>query len=130
MVTQPADAVDAIVAQWRAERPDLDPSAKEVTGRLVRLGSLAVAAYATEFRELGLSEGSYGVLVALRRAGAPFELTPTELARQRMMTSGGVPRPSIVSNGVASSSEGPTPRIGAGPSCASPTQARKSSTRR
>jgi DNA-binding MarR family transcriptional regulator len=30
------------------------------------------------------------VLVALRRSGAPFRLTPTDLARQRMMTSGGM----------------------------------------
>ena len=28
-----SDAVDAIVEQWHVERPDLDPSAKEVTGR-------------------------------------------------------------------------------------------------
>jgi hypothetical protein len=34
------DAVDAIVEQWRRQRPDLDPSAKEVTGRIVRLASL------------------------------------------------------------------------------------------
>jgi DNA-binding MarR family transcriptional regulator len=30
------------------------------------------------------------VLSPLRRAGAPHELTPTELAKQRMMTSGGM----------------------------------------
>ena len=36
----PGDAVDAIIAQWRAERPDLDSSAKHVTGRIVRLSSL------------------------------------------------------------------------------------------
>jgi hypothetical protein len=34
------DAVDAVVEQWRRQRPDLDPSAKEVTGRIVRLASL------------------------------------------------------------------------------------------
>ena len=84
------DAVDVIVSQWRAERPDLDSSAKDVTGRLVRLASLAQQAYAKEFGPLGLSEGAYGVLVALRRAGDPFELAPTQLAAQRMMTSGGM----------------------------------------
>ena len=41
------------------------------------------------YRVLGLNEGDYGVLAPLRRAGAPFALTPTELARHRMMTSGG-----------------------------------------
>lgn len=88
--TSSRDAVDAIVEQWRSERPDLDPSAKEVAGRIVRLGSLFGQAYAAAFATLGLGDGDYGVLAALRRAGAPHELTPTELARQRMMTSGGM----------------------------------------
>ena len=82
--------MDAIVEQWRHERPDLDPTAKHVTGRVVRLASLFQQAYAPEFEAAGLNPGDYGVLVALRRAGAPFQLTPTELARQRMMTSGGM----------------------------------------
>ena len=84
------DSVDVIVEEWRRERPDLDPSAKEVTGRVVRLASLFQHAYAAAFEPLGLNEGDYGVLTPLRRAGAPFELTPTELARHRMMTSGGM----------------------------------------
>jgi DNA-binding MarR family transcriptional regulator len=84
------DAVDAIVEQWRRERPDLDPTAKEVTGRIVRLGGIFQAAYADAFAPMGLNDGDYGVLVALRRRGAPFVLTPTELARRRMMTSGGM----------------------------------------
>jgi DNA-binding MarR family transcriptional regulator len=84
------DAVDAIVEQWRRERPDLDPSAKEVTGRIIRLASLFHQANAEVFEPLGLNDGDYGVLATLRRAGTPFELTPSELARRRMMTSGGM----------------------------------------
>ncbi|MGK2946992.1 MAG: MarR family winged helix-turn-helix transcriptional regulator [Acidimicrobiales bacterium] len=84
------DAVDAIVDQWRRERPDLDPSAKEVTGRIVRLAGLFQAAYAEAFAPLDISEADYGILAPLRRAGAPYALTPTELARQKMMTSGGM----------------------------------------
>jgi DNA-binding MarR family transcriptional regulator len=85
-----SDAVDAIVEQWRRERPDLDPSAKHVTGRVIRLAALLQGAYAEVFRPLGLNEGDYGVLATLRRAGAPHRLTPTDLARQQMMTSGGM----------------------------------------
>ena len=84
------DAVDVIVEQWRRERPDLDPSAKEITGRIIRLASRFQQAYAEAFEPLRLNEGDYGVLAPLRRAGAPHELTPTELARHRMMTSGGM----------------------------------------
>lgn len=84
------DAVDVIVEEWRRERPDLDPSAKQVTGRIVRLASLFQQAYSETFSPLGLNDGDYGVLAPLRRAGAPHELTPTELAKHRMMTSGGM----------------------------------------
>jgi DNA-binding MarR family transcriptional regulator len=85
-----ADSVDVVISQWRRERPDLDPSSKEVTGRIMRLASRFGAAYSRVFAELGLPEGAYGTLVALRRAGPPYELTPSELARSRMMTSGGM----------------------------------------
>lgn len=85
-----SDAVDRIVQQWQAERPDLDPSAKGITGRIVRLASIFQRCFGDAFAELDLTEGDYGVLVALRRSGDPFELTPTELARARMMTSGGM----------------------------------------
>ena len=84
------DAVDLFIEQWHAERPDLDPSAKAVTGRIVRLASIFQRRFGEAFADLDLTEGDYGVLVALRRSGEPFELTPTELARARMMTSGGM----------------------------------------
>src|SRR5687767_12474479 len=86
----PTDAVDAIVEQWRRERPDLDPSAKEITGRIVRLAGLFQQTFSKAFEPLGITDGEFGVLSALRRAGAPFELTPTDLARHRTMTSGGM----------------------------------------
>jgi len=86
----PADAVDVIVEEWRRERPDLDSAPKEITGRIIRLASLFQQAYGAAFEPLGLNDGDYGVLAPLRRAGAPHELTPTELARHRMMTSGGM----------------------------------------
>ena len=84
------DAVDVIIEQWRRERPDLDPGAKEVTGRIIRLASLFQQSYGAAFEPLGLNDGDYGLLAPLRRAGEPHQLTPTELARHRMMTSGGM----------------------------------------
>jgi DNA-binding MarR family transcriptional regulator len=85
-----SDGVDAIVEQWRRERSDLDVSAKQVTGRIVRLAGLFQQAYGAAFDDLGITDADYGILAPLRRAGAPFQLTPTELARQKMMTSGGM----------------------------------------
>ncbi len=84
------DAVDAIVEQWHRERPDLDPSAKHVTGRIIRLAGHFHTAYGERFAPLGITDGDFGILASLRRAGTPFELTPTELTRAQMMTSGGM----------------------------------------
>jgi DNA-binding MarR family transcriptional regulator len=82
--------VDVIIEQWRRERPDLDPSAKAITGRIIRLAGLFQQAFGEVFEPLGITDGEYGILAPLRRAGAPFQLTPTELARHKMMTSGGM----------------------------------------
>lgn len=84
------DPVDEIIEQWRRERPDLDPSGKAITGRIIRLEPLLQQAFGEAFAPLGINESDFGVLVVLRRSGAPFELTPSELARHRMITSGGM----------------------------------------
>jgi len=84
------DLVDHVVERWRRERPDIDPSGKEVTGRVVRLNGLFHRAFQANFAPEGIDEGGFAVLAALRRAGQPFELTPTELNRELLISSGGV----------------------------------------
>jgi DNA-binding MarR family transcriptional regulator len=84
------DIVDHVVERWRRERPDIDPSGKEVTGRIVRLNGLFHRAFQADFAFEGIDEGGFAVLAALRRAGEPFELTPTDLNRELLISSGGV----------------------------------------
>jgi DNA-binding MarR family transcriptional regulator len=85
-----ADHVDAILDQWRRERPDLNLEALGTVGRLVHAGQLAESALAVPLRERGLHAGWLDVLAALRRAGAPYEVNPTELMRSTMLSSGGM----------------------------------------
>src|SRR5690606_21024767 len=40
------------------------------------------------YRQFGLGEGEFDVLATLRRAGAPYERRPSELAEHTMVTSG------------------------------------------
>jgi DNA-binding MarR family transcriptional regulator len=61
-----------------------------VIGRLHRLAAALDAELRVVFVEEGLSDGDFDVLAALRRAGAPYELTPGELAATTMVTSGAV----------------------------------------
>ena len=74
--------------QWGRERPDLDVTPQGLYGRLHRLADRLREELDVEFRRHGLGEGEFDVLAALRRAGAPYELAPGELARYTMVTTG------------------------------------------
>ncbi|WP_342802022.1 MarR family transcriptional regulator [Nocardia sp. No.11] len=84
------DAVDAIAAQWRRERPDLDLVAMAVFGRLGRLMTVATARIEAVFTAHGLQRGEFDVLAALRRSGAPYELNPSVLADTLMLSRAGM----------------------------------------
>ena len=89
MAEQP-DHIDAILAQWRRERPDLDVRALGVLGRLFRVAQLADARLSEGLGGYGLQPGWFDLLAALRRAGRPYELNPSELMRTTMLSSGGM----------------------------------------
>ncbi len=89
-VSEQQDAVDRILAQWARERPELDTGPMAVVGRLHRLAGLLDAELAPVFAEVGLGNGDFDVLASLRRAGAPFRLTPGQLAATTLVTSGAV----------------------------------------
>lgn len=75
--------------QWRRERPDLDVSPMGVIGRLNEASALiARDRLAPVFARFGLQSGEFDVLATLRRSGAPYALTPTELYEATMVTSG------------------------------------------
>lgn len=83
------DRLDEIAAQWRRERPDLDVFALALLGRLFRVAHLADLELAKGTAAHGLRPGWFDLLAALRRAGPPYQLTPTELMRATMLSSGG-----------------------------------------
>lgn len=85
-----ADHVDEVLAQWRRERPDLNVAALGLFGRLFRAVQLADAELTRELRRRGLQPGWFDLLAALRRAGPPYELNPTELMRATLVSSGGM----------------------------------------
>ncbi len=82
------DEVDRIVAAWRRERSDLDVEPLEVLSRVSRLARHLDRARAAAFTEHGLETWEFDVLAALRRAGAPYELSPGQLVTQTLVTSG------------------------------------------
>jgi len=84
------DVVDRIVRQWRAERPDVDVSPIEVIGRISRLSRLIDRRLAENFAAHHIESWMYDVLATLRRCGTPYELSPGDLVRQTMVTTGAI----------------------------------------
>ncbi|WP_296737479.1 MarR family transcriptional regulator [Mesorhizobium sp.] len=83
------DRAAKAIEQWKRERPDLDVSPMGVIGRLNEASSLiARDRLAPVFARFGLQSGEFDVLATLRRSGAPYALTPTELYEATMVTSG------------------------------------------
>lgn len=82
------DHVDRLRAQWQCELPDLDTGAMAVLGRAYRLSNLVRPSIEATFASFGLDRGEFDIVSTLRRAGAPFRLTPTELYTSLMIASG------------------------------------------
>ncbi len=69
----------------------MDTAAMEVIGRLSELALVIDRDHLTPvIAGFGLQAGEFDVLAALRRSGAPYELTPTQLYDVTMMSSGGM----------------------------------------
>lgn len=84
------DEVAELVAAWRRERPDLDVAPLEVLSRITRLARQLDIARRAAFAKHGLETWGFDVLAALRRAGAPYQLTPGQLIHENLVTSGTV----------------------------------------
>ena len=84
------DAIDALMDQWRRERPDVDIWPMGVLGRVVRLTSVLEREYKKFFAEYDLEQWEFDVLTTLRRAGEPYELTAGALLKAALVTSGAI----------------------------------------
>ena len=82
--------MDEILAQWRRERPDLNVAPLGLYGRLFRVVHLSNDALAKGLAQYGLQPGWFDLLAALRRAGAAYELNPTQLMRATLLSSSGM----------------------------------------
>jgi DNA-binding MarR family transcriptional regulator len=84
------DHVDGIVREWANEYPSLNTEAMAVIGRILRIARYLERDVELELGRFGLSISEFNALSALRRRGAPHALSPTELSRGLMLSSGGL----------------------------------------
>jgi DNA-binding MarR family transcriptional regulator len=82
------DHVDHVLEQWRGVRPELDVSPVGVIARLGRAAEHIDARRDALLGEHGLNRALWDVLASLRRQGPPYRLSPTDLYRELMRTSG------------------------------------------
>lgn len=82
------DEVDRLVDAWGRERADLDLRPMEVLSRVSRLSHHLDRARRQAFAEHAIESWEFDVLAALRRAGAPYQLSPGRLLKETLVTSG------------------------------------------
>ncbi|MRS18787.1 MarR family transcriptional regulator [Enterobacteriaceae bacterium RIT692] len=82
------DHVDFVVQQWASAMPELDASSMAVFGRMLRIMQHLAKTRAEALAPFGFRDGEFDVLATLRRAGAPYRLSPTQLYKSLLVTSG------------------------------------------
>jgi len=85
---EPGDDVDRVIAAWHRQRPDLDLAPLAVLSRVSRLARRLDLARDRAFARHDLATWEFDVLVALRRTGEPYRLTPGQLLTETLVTSG------------------------------------------
>ncbi|NER18736.1 MarR family winged helix-turn-helix transcriptional regulator [Spongiivirga citrea] len=82
------DIIDNLVSDWNKERPELDASAMQIVGRILKLGKILERRAGQALKESGIYYTDLDVLATLRRSGQPYELTPKQLMKSVLITSG------------------------------------------
>lgn len=80
--------IELVVAQWRAQRPDLDAAVMAEVAHILHVARLVGDRLAAKAAEHGLQVGEADVLFTLYRAGSPHRLSPTALAESTLVATG------------------------------------------
>ena len=78
--------MDNILDQWRRERPDLDPSPMAVCGEIWRAGEKLRQGVLANLSNYDLDFAGFDVILTLRRQGIGKTLSPSELAKDMMLS--------------------------------------------
>lgn len=83
------DRSSRMAQQWHRENVDFDPEPMVLLGRLIEV-KLVISRDKIHplFFKNNVQPGEFDVLATLRRSGAPYKLTPTELYESTLITSG------------------------------------------
>jgi len=82
------DIIDTLILEWKNERPELDTSAMAIVGRILSLGRTLEKRAESVLCDIGICYSDLDVLATLRRSGKPYALTPSQLMKSVLITSG------------------------------------------
>lgn len=82
------DFFDEIVERWVQQKPDAEMSGYEIIGRILLLAKQLQDGASRRLAPLGLDLPAFEVLVTLWAQGPPYHVSPTELCRAAMLSSG------------------------------------------
>jgi DNA-binding MarR family transcriptional regulator len=85
-----ADWTDNVLERWAGLEPGFQAEAYQVTARVSRIALHIARRQEEVFGRFGLNRGDLGVLSALRIAGPPQQLSPTQLFKGLMLSSAGI----------------------------------------
>jgi len=89
-MAESTDWIDELLQGWQREYPSLDTASLPPMVRLARLGVLIQSFQDEVLAPYELTHSAYAVLAALRRAGAPYALNPSQLYSLLERSSGGM----------------------------------------
>jgi DNA-binding MarR family transcriptional regulator len=88
--SMPPDSVATVLAQWRRQRPGLDLGPLGLFAALAHAYWLTAPQIERLMADDGLTRGMFDVLTTLRRAGAPYMLSPKLLAQSLLLSGAGL----------------------------------------
>ncbi len=78
--------IEDILAQWRRERPDIDPTSMAVCGDIWRAGEILRQGVMANLKNYDLDFPQFDVVLTLRRQGRGQTLSPSVLAKEMMLS--------------------------------------------
>jgi len=79
-------SMSSILAQWRRERPDIDPTPMAVVGEVWRAGERLRQEVLANWSDWGLDLAGADVILTLRRQGRGESLSPSTLSKEMMLS--------------------------------------------
>ncbi|HWN33307.1 MAG TPA: MarR family transcriptional regulator [Pseudonocardia sp.] len=84
------DAVDEIAQQWAREKPDLALDSIGVIARILRIAKLIADERRAVLSQLNIDSATFDLIATLRRSGRPYRMSPTEIARDCLVSGGAI----------------------------------------